>query len=185
MSGPTGLILSLCLFLPAVKGCSGPVYPYEIPAAYGPYLFGLLIAIGSLRLPAQAAAAVRLITWVWGATATALGAGVLGHTLLKADAPGVREDPIPLLLIVLGLPPGVVLLRSLRWRRDPDRLRAELLLGGGALCLLFCLYWVFTMDTYFGMWLATLASALLLTEGVYRRATQAPPVAPPPLSTPT
>lgn len=40
----SGIVLFLCLFLPAVKACNSPVYPYEIPPFCPPYAFGLLIA---------------------------------------------------------------------------------------------------------------------------------------------
>ena len=41
----SGIVLFLCLFLPAVKACNSPVYPYELPPFCPPYAFGLIIAI--------------------------------------------------------------------------------------------------------------------------------------------
>lgn len=45
ISAPSGLVLFVCLFLPAVKSCDKPVYPLELPPVWPPYVLGLLIAI--------------------------------------------------------------------------------------------------------------------------------------------
>jgi len=42
---PAGVVLFLCLFLPAVKGCNGEaVYAVEMPYFWHPYLYGAVLA---------------------------------------------------------------------------------------------------------------------------------------------
>src|SRR5438477_10197981 len=76
LTAPAGLLLFACLFLPAVKGCSAPLYPYEMPMFVPPYVYGLALAIGAATVSARrlrrAITAIRAIT-----IATAVGSGVL------------------------------------------------------------------------------------------------------------
>lgn len=46
LTGSSGLVLFVCLFLPAVKACDSPVYPITVPWAWHPYLFGLVFGLG-------------------------------------------------------------------------------------------------------------------------------------------
>lgn len=58
-----GLVLFICLFLPAVKACDSTVYPIMVPLCYGPYLLGLLAAVIAWRGTARARVA-RLVVWL-------------------------------------------------------------------------------------------------------------------------
>lgn len=48
LAAPSGLLLFVCLFLPAVQHCGRVAYPYQIPIACPPYLLGLGVAITAL-----------------------------------------------------------------------------------------------------------------------------------------
>lgn len=47
ITGPAGLLLFVCLFLPAVKGCHETVYPISMPLVIHPYIYGIVFALGA------------------------------------------------------------------------------------------------------------------------------------------
>lgn len=66
---PAGVLLFLCLFLPAVKGCnSEPVYAIEMPYFWHPYLYGAVLAGAALaatqRALVRAVLAVRVLALI-------------------------------------------------------------------------------------------------------------------------
>src|SRR4051812_19852575 len=66
--GPSGLLLFICLFLPAVKGCDAPVYPITMPMFIHPYVFGIVLAAGAtsltLRGLRRTIRALRVLAWL-------------------------------------------------------------------------------------------------------------------------
>jgi hypothetical protein len=47
ITGTAGLLLFVCLFLPAVKGCNETVYPISMPLVIHPYVYGIVFALGA------------------------------------------------------------------------------------------------------------------------------------------
>src|SRR4051812_32980624 len=87
---PSGLVLFLCLFLPAVKGCNEPVYPITLPMLWHPYLYAVVIAVGTLfptvRSIRRTVIALRVLAWltILGSAALATFAGAIAFLELLA-----------------------------------------------------------------------------------------------------
>lgn len=166
LSIPGGLLLALCLFLPAVRGCDKPVYPYELPLAYGPYVFGLLAALMALVPGGPKAVAARFVAWGI-ATVAAAGEGyfflttLLGHNLM--------DHRIVWPEFLLWLPLFAGLAGSVRHRRDLERWRVQLLWSGGGLSFLFFFFFLRTETAYYGLQLSLLGTTFLILEGVLAR----------------
>jgi hypothetical protein len=68
LTGPSGLLLFLAMFLPFAKGCDDPrpMYPFEVPLFVPPYLFGLVFAgaaaTGTVRGMRTAIGVLRAMT---------------------------------------------------------------------------------------------------------------------------
>jgi hypothetical protein len=168
------MLLFVCVFLPAVKGCDEPIYPYEMAgeiAAWpvlAPYLFGLVLAVRGGQLvgrpgdPALLAGKIALGVGV----ACAIGAGVM-FNLSLVESPALF---VPLAVIWwLMLRPLISVLRPgprLEWRC------ARAVWVGGVSCLLwFGMFIVAALaageagDLYVGIWLSAAASAGVIAGG--------------------
>jgi len=163
LSLPGGLLLTLCLFLPAVKGCDKPIYPYEVPAAYAPYLFGLLAFALALWPVGRKAVVARFVTWALG-TIAALAEGYFFLSDVLSNSRS--QHRLLWLLLSFWLPLVAFLATSVRRRNDLERWRVQLLWSGGGLCLLFFVFFIRSETVYYGLWLAALAAILLIIEGV-------------------
>lgn len=147
ITGPAGLVLFACMFLPAVKGCSAPVYPIETPMFLPPYVYGLVFAAAAMTFTARgmrrAVDALRVVT-----IASILGATV---TMLLAPPIGVVE-----------LFASVAVLATIGWSGHSERRAAIASLVVSTLCTLWFGLWAMTTEAMVGVYLAAGASAALL-----------------------
>lgn len=137
LTGLSGILLFMCMFLPAVKGCSQPVTPLEVPPFLPPYLYGLVFALiamsGTSRGLAYGATALRVLAALI----------VLGSVVLVVMAPELGVVEL-LIGVVLQVTIGVSRTTELR------------VVATGILVSLGSILW-------FGMWSVT-SDALI---GVY------------------
>lgn len=147
ITGPAGLLLFACMFLPAVKGCSAPVYPIETPMFLPPYLYGLVFAAAAATFTARgmrrAIDGLRLVT-----VASILGATV---TMLLAPPVGVVE-----------LFAAVAVLATIGWSGHSERRAAIASLIISTMCTLWFGLWATTSEAMLGVYLAALGSVGLL-----------------------
>ena len=147
ITGPEGLLKFACMFLPAEKGCSAPVYPIETPMFLPPYLYGLVFAAAAATFTARGMrrtiGALRVVT-----IASILGATV---TMLLAPPVGVVE-----------LFAAVAVLATIGWSGHSERRAAVASLIISTLCTLWFGLWATTSEAMLGVYLAAVASGALL-----------------------
>ena len=147
ITGPAGAILFACMFLPAVKGCSAPVYPIEAPIFLPPYLFGLAFMIAAwawtVRGLHRAMRVLRVATFAAIACATV--------TLLFAPPIGCVE---------LGI--GAFVLATIGWSGCSEWRFACAALIVGVLGTLWFGLWASSEEAMIGVYLAALGSAGLV-----------------------
>jgi hypothetical protein len=105
ITGVSGLVLFVCLFLPAVKGCNEAVYPMTMPMLWHPYLYGLVLALASAKLTVRhlhyTVVALRVMAWF-----TIIGAAFL---LVFASGIAFAELIVRVMLRgAIGLPGGSI-----------------------------------------------------------------------------
>ena len=151
ITGPFGLLLFVCLFLPAVKGCGEPVYPVTMPMFWHPYIYGLVLALATARLTVRhlhyTVIALRILAWLT----------IVGAALLAVFAGGVA---------IAELFIGALLLAVIGRRGVSERRVAGTTVAVGALSLLWFGLWVVTPDAMLGVYVSAAASAGLLVGGL-------------------
>lgn len=114
---PAGVLLFVCLFLPAVDGCGQAVYPVETPYFWHPYVYGGALALAALATTVRglrrATVGLRVLAWLallGGCALTTLSGGlgtvetVLGGVLLAIiGTRGVSERRLALTAIVVSV----------------------------------------------------------------------------------
>ncbi|HEU0030739.1 MAG TPA: hypothetical protein VFQ53_08900 [Kofleriaceae bacterium] len=160
---PAGVVLFVCLFLPAVKGCSEPVYPIVVPPVYPPYVLGLLVTLTALARPSvvrKLVIASRVILWLTCIAAAFCLAGILvveepsswmGYAVFAACV---------LVFVVTG------------WGERDELAAARAALATGLLGVIWFGAWLLPRDegVLFGMYVSFGSSlALLLGAAEWRR----------------
>lgn len=151
ITGPSGVLLFVCLFLPAVKGCNEAVYPMTMPMFWHPYIYGLVLALGAAKITVRhlhyTVIALRILAWLT----------IIGSALLLLVAGGIA---LAELLV------GMVLLGAIGRRGYSERRVALTTIVIGALSLLWFGLWVVTPDALVGVYLSAVASTGLLAGGL-------------------
>ncbi|MBK9035533.1 MAG: hypothetical protein IPL61_30465 [Myxococcales bacterium] len=102
MTVPSGLLLFVCLFLPAADSCNGPIVPLEWPPLWWPHVIGGLAAgsalcgrpipwsqLGAMRTRAVAWLGAGLVSMGWLAWLCRDGAVLVGLPLALVAATGL------------------------------------------------------------------------------------------------
>jgi hypothetical protein len=151
ITGPSGLLLFVCLFLPAVKGCDETVYPLSMPMFWHPYVYGLAFALAAAGVTVRhlrySVLALRVLAWL-----TIIGGAFL---VTVAGSIGIAE------LII-----GACLLASIGRSGCSERRVAVTAITASTFSLLWFGLWVATPDALVGVYLAAFASVGVLAGGL-------------------
>ena len=150
ISLPSGVLLFVCLFLPAVKSCGEPVYPFELAPLTTPYLLGLLVALVALM---TAPGAVSKVVWIARAL---MWATVIGWTLFLL-AQVLDEGDAYFMPLFTAVPGAVVLAIFGRGKRD-ERAATRMALGTAVLGIGWFGMWCFDGSALIGVYLSAAAS---------------------------
>lgn len=150
--GTAGVLLFVCMFLPAMQGCgSAPVVPLDVPPFLPPYLFGFVFA--AIALTRSSRGLIAGVTAVRFLATTVAFAGFV--VFLVAPAVGIVELTVGLVLLsVIGVR-GVSELR----------LAASAALIG-AVCTAWFGAWTLSVDALYGVHLSLASSIALFVGGL-------------------
>ena len=149
--GTAGILLFICMFMPAMRGCSNsPVIPLDVPPFLPPYLFGLVFAAIALTRSSHG-----LITGVIAVRFLATLVSFAGFVVfLVAPSVGIVELTVGLVLLTAIGIGGVSELRLAA--------TATLI---GALCVTWFGLWTASVDALYGVHLSLVSSMGLLVGG--------------------
>jgi hypothetical protein len=152
LTGTAGLLLFVCMFMPALKGCSStPVLPLDVPPFLPPYLYGLVFAIVALARTHQGLAAGVLALRVLGATVAFSGFVVF----LVAPAVGIVELTV-----------GLGLLAAIGSRGSSEARIALSVVVMGLVCTSWFALWAMAPDALLGVHLSLASSSGMLLGGL-------------------
>jgi hypothetical protein len=156
---PTGIVLALCIFAPALRVCNSPAYPIAMPPFWSPYLLGIGIAwlAGARTLRGAAAALVFVKVLIVLST---VGWGVLAVWSVEG---------LPIGIAFFGFCAAFLALT----RRGPFEERAaRATIGVGLACTAWFALIAFDPDGLWGAWVSFGASLALSVLGLewHRRA---------------
>lgn len=147
LTTPSGLILLVCLFLPAVRACDNVVYPIETPYFWHPYIYGGALAIAALATTMRA---VRLATTAMRGLAYV---SIAGGCLLMVGNPAFGGIELAL---------GVSMLAIIGTQGVSERRMALTGIVMAVLSLLWFGLWAGSASALVGVYVALAASIFLL-----------------------
>ena len=150
---PTGVVLALCIFLPALRVCGSPTYPITMPPFWSPYLLGVGIAwlAGARTLRGAAAALVFVKALI---VLTAVGWGVVA-------ASSMEGLPIGLAFFAIG-----ALFLAVTRRGPIEERAARATIGAAVICTAWFATLAFDPDGMWGAWISFGASLALVVLGL-------------------
>ncbi len=152
LTGTAGILLFICMFLPALRGCGDTtVVPLELPPFLPPYLYGLVFAFAALARSQRAVMAGVIALRVLATLVTCAGFVVF----LVAPAVGIVE---------LFL--GIVLVAAIGGRGYAEQRMALTAVIMGAVCTLWFGLWSLTTSALLGVHLSLASSIGLFLGGV-------------------
>ncbi len=146
-TAPSGLLLFVCLFLPAVDSCGTSVVPIEMPYFWHPYVFGLAFAVAAAGVTAG-----------WARTTTTMLRVLAGITV----AGGVVLLGLNIGMGVIEIVMGIVFLAAIGTRGHSERRSAITAIIVGVACTLWFGMWCGSTDALYGVYLSLFASIFLL-----------------------
>lgn len=149
VTGTSGLLLFVCLFMPAIDGCNGPVVPLDTPAFWPPYLYGFVFAFAAL---------VRTRRGLIGATIALRTLAVM--VILGGFVFALFSVPLGAFQIVYGM----ILLSAIGWTGYSEHRLAATAIAIASTSAVWFALWAATPAALLGVKLS-LASALGLLVG--------------------
>lgn len=151
LTGTAGILLFVCLFLPAVRGCHEPVVPLEVPPFWAPYLYGLVFAAIALARTDRGLAAgvtmLRILAWL---------------VLVGGCAMLVTFPPIGVIEVLLG----ILLFATIGWHAASERRIAATAIMIGAIGTAWFALWACLPDALIGSYLALASSIGVFLGGM-------------------
>ena len=151
LTGTAGILLFVCMFLPAMRGCGETtVMPLELPPFLPPYLYGLLFAFAAQARSRRAVVASVMMLRVLATLVACSGFIVF----LVAPAVGIVELSVGAVLIGIAGGSGY-----------SERRIAWSAFAMGFVCTVWFGMWAMTTDALAGVYLSLASSAALLAGG--------------------